>query len=690
MWHAVKFPPPLPSPKRPPPPPRTPPIPASPRPLPPRPPPMPPRPRPPPPIPASPRPPPPRPPPRPASPHPPPPRPASPRPPPPRPASPRPPPASPPPGWTPPPPSPASSVCGSGVSINVRYIGNSSCVAQVSVEGRKWTLTAAQASCTATLFPGSTCLILDGILDLYVTNEVNASAATFVQPRFDTALQALGLGNLATIGWLFFTVDHSLFPIPVDLAPVFGTTLRDVYALQVQEFGAITPTARRLVDLPGLVGLRRFVPLPGEGESWLQISQTALRDMTSFSGLVQPPSDISIYDNPQLSSLNGLQGLPTWTSDTLGPVIYISGNNLAHPSSVSALATLAGCPTTSLTGSTQIDVIGCAKRITTWPMYCAFVTSGTCVRTPPPRPPSPRRPPPSPPRPSRPPRPPPSPPIPPSPPPTICESSSLYIMVKYSGSSSCVAEVSGEGGPWNLTPAQASCTATLFPGITCLTFHGILDLSVSNEVNASAATFFQPRFDTALQALGLGDLATIGLLSIFVNHSPFPIPVNLAPVFGTFLRDVNNLQVLEDGNTRTAPRLVGLPGLVGLRRFVLQPTYWADYSLLFISGTALRDMTSFSGLVQPPFAVRIYDNPQLSSLNGLQGLATWTSDESGPRTRITGNNLTDPSSVSALATLAGCPTTSLTGSTKIDVVGCAEPITTWTSFCGFISSGTCT
>jgi hypothetical protein len=243
----------------------------------------------------------------------------------------------------------------------------------------------------------------------------------------------------------------------------------------------------------------------------------------------------------------------------------------------------------------------------------------------------------------------------------------FYVSVQYSGNSSCQAQVNG----LTLTAAQASCRAPLFPGRTCFTLNGPLLLSVTNEVNASAATFFQPRFDTALQALGLGSLASIdGVLRLFVYHSPYPIPVNLTPVFGRSIRDVHDLIVGEFGDGSAPPRtsrLVGLPGLVGIQRFN------SINSNIIIFRTALRDMSSFAGLVQPPKSISISDNLQLSSLSGLQGLATWTSDVYEPRTSIMNNNLKGASSVSALAKLAGCPTTSLDGSSfvQIEVIGCS-------------------
>lgn len=262
---------------------------------------------------------------------------------------------------------------------------------------------------------------------------------------------------------------------------------------------------------------------------------------------------------------------------------------------------------------------------------------------------------------------------------------SYTIQVQFSGNSSCVARVFSNGAQVTISSAQASCTATLFPGKTCRTLNGNLYLFATNQVNATAATFFQPRFDTALAALGVGSLATIEyVLSLVVDHSPNPIPVNMAPVFLTTLRDVFTIQVIESIDYTNlpeipppVPRLVGLPGLAGVRRIVA-PTGsgFEAFTVLKVQGTAMKDLTSFSGLVCPPNNINITDNLQLTSLNGLNGLSTWTSNIFGPNVFILNNNLTGSSSVGALATLAGCPTTSLIGSTaplspQIQVVGCS-------------------
>jgi hypothetical protein len=277
------------------------------------------------------------------------------------------------------------AVCGTGIgwTLQVQYIGNGSCLARLFINGALQTLSATQASCQATIFPGSTCRTLNGNLYLFVTNSLNLPAATYQQPRFDIGLPALGVGSLETIEFvLSLVVDHTPNAIPVPLAPVFLATLRNVFTIQVIEsidfstLPDVPPPVPRLVGLPGLVGVRRIIAPPGSGFgnfTTLRVQGTALNDLTSFAGLTCSPNNINITDNFAMDSLNGLNGLATWTGQ-FGPNIVITGNNFTGTASVSALSILAGCPNTVLLEGVffQIEVTGCATiRVSFCKCVCA-------------------------------------------------------------------------------------------------------------------------------------------------------------------------------------------------------------------------------------------------------------------------------------------------------------------------------
>lgn len=261
------------------------------------------------------------------------------------------------------------AVCGNtSYGIQQQFLGNGTCVMNVFVGS---TVLLSQVQCNTNVFPGQNCKTLNASLLLFTTNQVGANASTFVPPRFDLSLAGAGLGQLQSIlVSLFVIVDHGPAPIPVNIAPSFLTSLTDIFSLIVIEsidynnFPNLPPLFPRLVGLPGLVNLQRIntadpANLP-YGFTSLVVQGTAMRDLLSFSGLTCPPANLNITRNIYLQSLNGLNSLATWTADTFGPKVVVSGNNLTGASSISALRVLAGCPTTNLFGDTFIQVTGCA------------------------------------------------------------------------------------------------------------------------------------------------------------------------------------------------------------------------------------------------------------------------------------------------------------------------------------------
>lgn len=230
--------------------------------------------------------------------------------------------------------------------------------------------------CTTQLFPGKSCKTYAG--DLGIAFEGDFSSDSYTTPEVNKTLTAIGLGSVHTIkGGLYIET----FAVPVDIAPSFLASLRDVGSLRVRPL-AENGIETHLTGLPGLKGVRRIVgPLRRDGTccatSTLRVEGTGFTNLSSFSGVLCAPSRIRIVNNPLLATLDGLNNLTTWAKDLGGPDTLIFGNNLAGQSSVAALSTLAGCPTTTLEGipsspSPQIYLNGCSNVITVSPRSRSF------------------------------------------------------------------------------------------------------------------------------------------------------------------------------------------------------------------------------------------------------------------------------------------------------------------------------
>lgn len=642
---------------------------------------------------------------------------------------PSPPPSPPPP--SPPPPLPGCNtpisptiapVCGSLFGfLSIADNGDGTCSAfRIEQTSAGAPSTTFPLTCTALAYPGiSNCASIQSAVKITIRR---LRSVTYVAPDINKWLTNMGVATAVVIAnALTVEVDHSPFVIPPFISPTFFTFLKQVEAVVVQECANcaistnVGPTVSALAALPGLRSIQQFRGFKGGVQlGSLIIKSTALPDLLSFSGISCTPGFIQITNNPRLGTFNGLEGARSFFSP--GPTVFAQGNPLLNFQSVSAIKQLAGCPTglTSPLNSTFF-VITAVCVLPSWNTYCTFVnTPGQCVPapSPPPPPPPPANVPPPPPSPPKSP-PPPSPPSPPPPPPVSCapevspadicgidaEAISFTIQVQFIGNGTCLTRVFYNGSQATLTPAQASCQATLFPGETCRTIRGNLYLFVTNQVNADAATFVQPRFDIALAALGIGSVSNIEyVLSLVVDHSPFPIPVPLAPVFLQTLRTVFTIQVIESVDfgllpdvPPPVPQLVGLPGLAFVQKIIAPITTpgFADFTTFKIQGTAMNDLSSFASLVCSANNINITNNFFMDSLTGLTSLATWDR-QFGPNVVITGNNFTTRGSVSALSNLAGCPTTQLLNNvfTEIQVIGCSF-ITSWTTYCAYLSTGVC-
>nr|AWI73731.1 polysaccharide associated protein [Botryococcus braunii] len=591
-----------------------------------------------------------------------------------------PPPPSPP---SPPPPPPDATcfdpmplpadICGDGITwtLQVQYIGNGTCFARLFFNGTQLSLTAAQATCQATIFPGRTCRTLNGNLYLFVTNQANLTASTYFQPQFNDGLTALGVGSLETIEYvLSLVVDHTPFPIPVQLAPVFLATLRNVFAIQVIEsinFGLlpdVPPPVPRLVGLPGLTGVRRIIAPPGTGFgdfTSFKIQGTALNDLSSFSGLTCPPNNINITDNLLLDSLNGLNGLATWTGQ-FGPNVYITGNNLTGTGSVSALSVLAGCPSSVLLDNVifQIDVIGCAT-LATWQGYCAYLSSGVCVGAPPP-------------------------PITCSITPTfnlpVCGGNRTIVEVLDYGDATCTASIQ-TGTPPNTGIRNIPCNQLAF-GQQCGSLNGSLTLTSFRASNGTA--YRGPFFNSWLSLMGLQNINALNgnlivLHNQLINSIPPVTPADFLPRLNEVSGGLEANELRRPGQT---PSLLSVPGF--------KSVVFAQ-SAISVNGTAFPDFrNTFNGLICPPYQfMNFTNNPNLRSYQGLDALGQ---PPFLPHVNTLFSPATNPTllTIDAIANWAGCPTglsNTIDGIINIKVSFCPNPITTFAQICAYILFNTC-
>jgi hypothetical protein len=215
---------------------------------------------------------------------------------------------------------------------------------------------------------------------------------------------------------------------------------------------------------------------------------------------------------------------------------------------------------------------------------------------------------------------------------------------------------------------------------------------MSNE--PSPGPYVLPDINKWLTKMGLANLVAIkGLINIRVFEGTRTIPVPIAPVFLTSLKEARWLAIIEvcfvsscQGPYDLPPvsRLTALPGLAGLKQLYL-PDGSNSYSSLIVSGTAFADMRSFAGLTCPPTFLELYNNTLLKTLDGLQQLATPSvgragilADGSGP--------FTTAESLAPLRGLAAC-NGEFSGAALGTIVsipaGCNTLLRSWDNVCAF-------
>lgn len=195
------------------------------------------------------------------------------------------------------------------------------------------------------------------------------------------------------------------------------------------------------------------------------------------------------------------------------------------------------------------------------------------------------------------------------------------IILRFPGNGQCTSEQSING------PATFGDCTQLVYGRDCATFIGKLFVVMSNDFSLTASNYVSPDVNKGLTAMGLGSLVTVSdSIFIFVNHSPFPVPRPIAPVFLTTLRSVRHLVINECDPCTTIGTIIpssvsvltALPGLSGIYQLA-RPDHTVDKPTLEVRWSAFTDLESFAGVIcTPDITITLDDNRLLTSFSGFQ------------------------------------------------------------------------
>jgi hypothetical protein len=226
-----------------------------------------------------------------------------------------------------------------------------------------------------------------------MSNEGMANSTAYVPPDINKWLANLGLANLVVIKetlevvvWNGYSDPFPLIPVPI--APVFLTSLRQAGTVAVREYcttcESLTDPNRipQLTGLSGLAGLTQIYDSRPFYFTSLSIQGTAIRDFRSFAGLICPPLSIGVYQNPVLATFDGLQGLGTLLTGT-GSVFVFYGSPLGpylgptfRPEDVAPLAGFAACNGnfSAISGNVYIPIgPNSGQELRSWDEVCAFI-----------------------------------------------------------------------------------------------------------------------------------------------------------------------------------------------------------------------------------------------------------------------------------------------------------------------------
>jgi hypothetical protein len=121
---------------------------------------------------------------------------------------------------------------------------------------------------------------------------------------------------------------------------------------------------------------------------------------------------------------------------------------------------------------------------------------------------------------------------------TACGSLYGFLSIADNGDGTCSAfriEQTTAGG--TSTTVGLSCTALAYPGIaSCASIQSAVKITIRRLRNVA---YVQPDINKWLTNMGLNNVIVIAnALTVEVDHSPFPIPQFINPVFFTALRQV--------------------------------------------------------------------------------------------------------------------------------------------------------
>jgi hypothetical protein len=234
-----------------------------------------------------------------------------------------------------------------------------------------------------------------------------------------------------------------------------------------------------------------------------------------------------------------------------------------------------------------------------------------------------------------------------------------------------------------------NCTELVY-GRNCKTFNGRLYIHMYNLYGLNPSTYVNPDINKGLTGLGLANLEwATNLVSVFTDHSYFPLPRPIAPVFLTSLKSAGDLQVVECSPCSfpypfsASSVLTGLPGFTNLYQ-ISRPA--GTFSQLRVHNTLFTDLTSFSGLTCSPRLMFIDDNSLMTSFRGL-GLV---SSPPSPGVQVTAGlsgPFTTAESLNPIKVLGGCYDNVATNTAVVRIpVGCGRLLTAWQDVCTFQGS----
>eukprot|EP00884_Botryococcus_braunii_P023498 jgi/Botrbrau1/9832/Bobra.0313s0011.2 len=221
------------------------------------------------------------------------------------------------------------------------------------------------------------------------------------------------------------------------------------------------------------------------------------------------------------------------------------------------------------------------------------------------------------------------------------------------------------------------------------------------QIRRVSTSFTANNIQLWLSKLGVGNIqALTGSLTVYVDHTPLPIPAFITPNFFSSLTLASAIVILECQNCVPAPNigptgtsaLLTLPGLTRMRQFWNWAQKNSGPTSVIVQGTAFVNFVqTLPNLLCSPGLLIVLDNRQLTSLNGLVQLNTTL--RPGPTVQIQRNALlTTASSVSALLPLAGCVAarsiSPLTSQIAIQTTQCLSSC--WPQYCSYARTGACT